>query len=110
MTGLPPTTPELLDPEHRPYFTWWADLTVGDLHVLLEGQDLELRRYWTAAILREGNTRDVWLFLDREQVVADWEALAPRLGDARARWSWLLGIRDRRMSSAPAASGRDDAP
>lgn len=37
---LPPTTEELREPEHRPYFLWWLDATVADLRRELASPDL----------------------------------------------------------------------
>lgn len=59
---LPPTSPDLLLDGTRPYFLWWTDVTVGRLHELLRSPDDGERAYWLGALLREANSRDVWLF------------------------------------------------
>jgi hypothetical protein len=59
---LPLTTDALLDDNERPYFLWWTDATVGRFKEHLASSDLEERAYWMGALLREANTRDVWLF------------------------------------------------
>lgn len=93
-TRLGPTTTHLLDPAERPYFLWWTDLTVADLHrEVREGTD-EARAYWVGALLREANTRDVWVFVTPEEVRALWPHLIRHLGRARAMWAWLLGVPD----------------
>lgn len=89
---LPPTSADLLDGRARPYFLWWTDATVGDLRARLRDGDPERRAYWLGALLREANTRDVWLFATPEQIRADWPRLVPHLGRARRMWAYLLGL------------------
>ena len=69
-TSLPPTSPDLAIPDTRPYFLWWTDMTVRDLCRLLVSEDVEERAYWMGALLREANTRDVWLFVQPSDVRA----------------------------------------
>jgi hypothetical protein len=78
--------------ETRPYFLWWLDCTVGDLKQALADPDDEKRAYYLGALLREANTRDVWLFTTRELVEQDWPRIVRYLGRARAMWAWLLGL------------------
>jgi hypothetical protein len=89
---LPPTSPELLKDGTRPYFVWWADVTIADLRQKLAGADAEQRAYWLGAVLREANTRDVWLFTTPEQIRDAWPRLVRYLGTSRQRWAWLLDI------------------
>jgi hypothetical protein len=89
---LPPTSADLLEPATRPYFLWWTEATVGDLRTRLAAADLEERAYWMAALLREANTRDVWLFVTPDQVRAMWPRLLRYLGRSRSRWAYLLGL------------------
>jgi hypothetical protein len=89
---LPPTSPELLDDGARPYFLWWTDMTVGDLRSALAGDDPELRAYYMGALLREANTRDVWLFVTPESIRQAWPLLARHLGRSRAMWAYLLDL------------------
>jgi hypothetical protein len=84
----------LLDPSTRPYFLWWTDATVADLRRHLADPDLELRAYWLAALLREANTRDVWLFVTPEEIRAAWPRLQRHLGRSRPMWAYLLGLED----------------
>jgi hypothetical protein len=44
------------------------------------------------AILREANTRDVWVFVRPDEIRALWPRLLRHLGRARERWAWLLGL------------------
>ena len=87
---LPPTTDALLDDNARPYFLWWTDATVGQLKKHLVSSDLEERAYWMAALLREANTRDVWLFVTQDEIRALWPRLIRYLGRSRQMWAWLL--------------------
>ena len=89
---LPPTSEALRDDRTRPYFLWWTDATVGDLKAHLRSADPEERAYWMGALLREANTRDVWLFVDAREIRALWPLLIRYLGRSRAMWAWLLGL------------------
>lgn len=81
---LPPTTEALHGPEDRPSFLWWLDATVADLRRHLASTDQAERAYWMGALLREANTRDVWLFVEPQ--------LTRYLGKTRERWAWLLEL------------------
>jgi hypothetical protein len=89
---LPPTSPDLLIPATRPYFLWWTDMTVGGLHDKLASDDPTERGYWLGALLREANSRDIWLFTSPERLRADWSYILRHLGKARDRWAWLLDM------------------
>ena len=89
---LPPTSETLRDDATRPYFLWWTDATVGDLKTHLASADLEERAYWMGALLREANTRDVWLFVTSDDVRELWPRLIRYLGRSRDMWAWLLGL------------------
>jgi hypothetical protein len=89
---LPPTTDSLLDDGAHPYFLWWTDATVAKLKEHLASPDLEERAYWMSALLREANTRDVWLFVDASEIRALWPRLIRYLGRWRAMWAWLLEL------------------
>lgn len=89
---LPPTSPDLLEPASRPYFLFWTDKTVGDLRQLLQDDDEETRAYWMGALLREANTRDVWLFVTPQMIRELWPRLIRYLGRSRAMWAFLLGL------------------
>jgi hypothetical protein len=89
---LPPTSPELEHDDARPYFLWWTDVTVGELRRLIGKGTLQERAYWVGALLREANSRDVWLFVTADQVRGLWPDLIRHLGRTRSRWAWLLGL------------------
>ena len=87
---LPPTTPDLNDPTHRPYFLWWTNATVADLRAHLASDDPTERGYWLGALLREANSRDVWLFTSIARIREDWPEVVRHLGRSRPMWAWLL--------------------
>ncbi len=89
---LPPTSESLLDDSQKPYFLWWTNATAGDLKVHLKADDPEVRAYWMGALLREANTRDVWLFTTPEAIKALWPNLIRYLGRSRDMWAWLLEL------------------
>ncbi len=92
MPVLPPTSDALYDAAHRPYFLWWLDCSVGELRQHLASGDEDTKAYYLGALLREANTRDVWLFTTPEQIRAGWATVARHLGQSRARWEWLLSL------------------
>jgi hypothetical protein len=91
---LPPTSDDLEVAGSRPYFLWWTDVTVGELRAHLASTEPEKRAYWTAALLREANTRDVWLFLTPDDVRNQWARLQRYLGRSRGLWAYLLGLEE----------------
>ena len=91
---LPPTSDDLYRDDVRPYFLWWTRATVGDLRRHLASPDAETRAYWLGALLREANSRDVWLFVDPNGIRAHWTLLIRHLGRSRAMWAWLLDLPD----------------
>ena len=102
---LPPTSPDLALDETRPYFLWWTNATVRDLRAHLASADADERAYWLGALLREANTRDVWLFVTADTVRAEWPRLVRFLGRSRAMWAYLLGLDPPQWPpSAPVAS------
>lgn len=92
ITRLPPTSTALANAETRPYFIWWADVTVGDLRRLLQSADSEERAYWMGALLREANTRDVWQFVSPDEVRRSWPMIRRHLGRTAPMWEYLLEI------------------
>jgi hypothetical protein len=92
MVMLPPTAPELARDETRPYFLWWCNATVGDLRNHLRDPDPDTRAYWMGALLREANTRDVWLYVSPDEIRSMWPRLVRHLGRSREMWAFLLGL------------------
>jgi hypothetical protein len=93
-TQLPPTSPLLTEGSHRPYFLWWTSATVADLRAALSDSDPDVRAYWMGALLREANTRDVWLFVTPATIRASWDRLQRHLGRSRTMWTYLLDLPD----------------
>ena len=89
---LPPTTDSLLDNSARPYFLWWTNATVGQLKEYLASSDAEEHAYWMGALLREANTRDVWLFVTPDEIRELWPRLIRYLGRSLQMWAWLLEL------------------
>lgn len=89
---LPPTSEDLRDDDTRPYFLWWTDATVGDLRAHLRAPDSRGRAYWMGALLREANTRDVWLYVTPDEIRDLWPELIRHLGRSRSMWAFLLGL------------------
>jgi hypothetical protein len=99
---LPPTSTALFDDHTRPYFLWWTGATVGDLRTRLQDPDPEVRAYWLGALLREANTRDVWLYTTPAAIRETWDRLQRHLGRSRGMWAYLLGLDDRPWPPAAA--------
>ena len=93
--SLPPTSPSLSEDAARPYFLWWTDATVADLRRHLADPDPEVRAYWMGALLREANTRDVWVFVTPDAIRESWDRLVRYLGRSRRMWAYLLQLPDR---------------
>ena len=101
---LPPTSQALTEGSARPYFLWWTDATVADLRKHLADPSPEVRSYWMGAILREANSRDVWLFVSPADIRRDWQHLLRHLGRSREMWSFLLGLPNYQWPPAEAFS------
>ena len=89
---LPPTSADLLLDETKPYFLWWQDITVGEFRCRLRTGSEDERAYWLGALLREANSRDVWLFTDPEEVREMWPKVYRHLGKSRGIWCHLLQL------------------
>jgi hypothetical protein len=89
---LPPTDTALHDSATRPYFLWWTDATVADFRRNLASEDPAERAYWMGALLREANSRDVWLFVTPREIREGWPSLLRHLGKRRELWGFLLGL------------------
>jgi hypothetical protein len=90
--ALPPTSADLVRDDTRPYFLWWTDATVADLRAHLADPNPEVRAYWMGALLREANTRDVWLYVGADDIRALWPRLLRHLGRSREMWAYLLEL------------------
>jgi len=92
--ALPPTTSALGEADHRPYFLWWSTHTVADLRAGLNDASPDVRAYWLGALLREANTRDVWLFVTPDTIRSSWNHVVRHLGRSRDMWAYLLDLPD----------------
>jgi hypothetical protein len=99
---LPPTSAKLQDPNAVPYFLWDDHMTVAQAKAILAGPETRARAELIARILREANTRDVWLFLDWSTIDEAWPRVEMRLGRALGMWA-LLRSRHLENMRVPAA-------
>ncbi len=86
---LPPTTARLLDPDAVPYFLWDLGLTVAELRRTLSAGDRSARDEVLVRLLREANSRDVWIFTDWQAIDEAWDRIEARLGRARGAWQLM---------------------
>lgn len=96
-----PTSDRLLDPKAVPYFLWDMGITVAELRDRLERGDRGARDELLVRLLREANSRDVWLFVDWPAIEEAWPRIEHRLGRARGVWRLML---ERRRHHARADS------
>ena len=54
--------------------------------------DEEEAAYWLGALLREANTRDVWLYVNPATIRRSWPTLVRYLGRSRRMWAWLMEL------------------
>jgi hypothetical protein len=94
MALLPPTSAALGAPDGRPYFLWWTEASAQEFRDHLRDPDPERRAYWLGALLREANTRDVWIFTTPGTIRELWPYLIRHLGRSRAMWAYLLDLDD----------------
>jgi hypothetical protein len=94
MALLPPTSAALEAPHARPYFLWWSNVSTQEFREHLRDPEPERRAYWLGALLREANTRDVWLFTTPDAVRELWPLLLRHLGRSRSMWAYLLDLDD----------------
>ena len=87
---MPPTSARLVEADTVPYFLWDLGVTVGEMRRVLASDDSDARDELIVRLLREANTRDVWLFLDWASIEEAWERVVRRLGRLRPVWEMLL--------------------
>ncbi len=89
---------DLANPEALPYFLWDEPMSVAQLHEKLRSASAPERVRLLAKILREARDTEVWRFTTLDEVVRLWPDIAPRLGQRRAFWEFLLkqwGVEER---------------
>jgi hypothetical protein len=94
MAPLPPTSSALEAPDARPYFLWWSNTSTKEFRQHLCDPDPERRAYWLGALLREANTRDVWVFTTPDTIRGLWPHLIRHLGRNRGMWAYLLDLEE----------------
>ena len=90
MQDLPPTSERLRDPGAVPYFLWDLGLTVERAREVLRSSDVNARDEIVLRLLREANTRDVWIFLDWNTIDDAWPRIERRLGRSRGMRELLI--------------------
>ena len=98
---LGPTSPRLFDLDAVPYFLWDTRQTVRDVRRILAGGPSPERDEVLVRLLREANSRDVWIFATWEQIDEAWPRMVHRLGRSRPVWELL---RERHLFHVRAAS------
>lgn len=98
---LPPTTDTLLDDGAVPYFVWDTRETVGEIRRVLAGNDQRHRDELILRLLREANTRDVWVFISWKDIDEAWPRIAHRLGRARGLWDLMRRRRAHNLGEPP---------
>jgi hypothetical protein len=97
---LRPTGPRLLDSGAVPYFLWDTQQTVAEARRILGGPPSSERDEILVRLLREANSRDVWVFATWNQIDEAWPRIEHRLGRARPVWELLKNRHDYHVRSA----------
>jgi hypothetical protein len=87
---LPPTSPRLREPNTQPYFMWDMPMTVAQMHEALASSDAAVRDEIIVRLLREANSRDVFLFINWNDIDEAWSRVSHRLGRSRPVWELVL--------------------
>jgi len=74
----------------RPYFFWDEDISIAELHDVLEGAPSMERDRLLAKLLREARDMDVWRFVTPTEVAEALPRLQRRVGRRYAFWRWLI--------------------
>lgn len=83
-------TTDMTRGDRRPYFLWDEDVSIAELHsVLQNGSDYERLRLF-GKMLREARDIDVWHFVKPVDVARALPRLGRRLGRRRAFWEFLI--------------------
>jgi hypothetical protein len=87
MRGL---TTDMSRRDLRPYFLWDEDVSIDELHRVLEGPDSPRRDQLLGKMLREARDIDVWHFVRPAEVARALDRLRRRLGRRYAFWTFLI--------------------
>ncbi|HWO24202.1 MAG TPA: hypothetical protein VNO30_35910 [Kofleriaceae bacterium] len=83
-------TTDMEKQELRPYFLWDEDVSIAELHQVLDGPDSPRRDQLLAKMLREARDIDVWHFVRPAEVARVLARLRRRLGRRHAFWTFLI--------------------
>lgn len=98
MRGL---TTDMTRTDLRPYFLWDEDVSIEELHQVLDGPDGPRRDQLLGKMLREARDIDVWYFVRPVEVARVLERLRRRIGRRHAFWTFLIeGWRNRGLLGA----------
>ena len=100
-TMLGPTSRQLLESDAAPYFLWDTQQTVAEVRRIMPAPVSLERDELLVRLLREANSRDVWLFASWEQKDDAWPRIVHRLGRSRPVWEL---IRERHLYHVRQAS------
>ena len=85
-----PLTTDMDRDDHRPYFLWDEDVTIGELRAVLAGPLSPARDRLLGKLLREARDIDVWRFVSPAEVAHELERLQPRIGRRYRFWRFLI--------------------
>lgn len=69
---------------------WDMPMTVAQVRAALRSDDQSLRDEVIVRLLREANSRDVFLFIGWDDVAEAWDRVVHRLGRSRPVWELAL--------------------
>jgi len=81
---------QLVDKNDRPYFLWDCNMTLSEFRNGLQGEDLELKKYLLAKLMRQAKPDDVFYFVSPQTVANMLPKLESMLGNKAPFWRWLI--------------------
>lgn len=85
-----PMTTDMTRGDRRPYFLWDEDVSIAELHSVLQNGSEYDRLRLLGKMLREARDIDVWHFVKPTDVARALPQLGRRLGRRRAFWEFLI--------------------
>ena len=76
--------------DHRPYFLWDEDVSIGELRAILAGPPSYERDRLLGKMLREARDLDVWRFVRPSDVARDLDRVQRRVGRRYRFWRFLI--------------------
>lgn len=81
----------LVDGQNRPYFLWDEEHTTLERFVeRLHDPDPDVRAYSIGKMMREAKPDDVFTFVTKAEIEAQWPRIVIHLGRERTFWTWIL--------------------